>query len=117
MLIPFQARNGAAYSDPGSSLDLLGFSSGSIYWIYAVDKLNKPATEDRFGETLQYLLTKLLLQQVTFEHPDFVYSILPGNLPTNFYIKVFRACTGTLSGDGEAILQHQYAESEQLQWR
>ena len=43
MLIPFQAMNGAAYSDPGSSLDLPGFSLGSVYWIYAVDKLNKPA--------------------------------------------------------------------------
>lgn len=43
MLIPFQARNDAAYSDPGSSLDLTRFSLGSVYWIYAVDKLNKPA--------------------------------------------------------------------------
>ena len=43
MLIPFQASNDAAYSDPGSSLDLPRFSLGSVYWIYAVDKLNKPA--------------------------------------------------------------------------
>ena len=49
MLIPFQARRGAAYSDPGSSMDLPRFSFGSVYWIYAVDKLNKPATEDQFG--------------------------------------------------------------------
>nr|WP_148936249.1 hypothetical protein [Escherichia coli] len=59
MLIPFQARNGAAYSDPGSSLDLPRFSLGSVYWIYAVDKLNKPANKAGWKEAvLFYALDK-----------------------------------------------------------
>lgn len=54
MLITFQARHGAACSDPGSYLDLLGFSFGSVYWIYAVDKLNKPTNKAGWKEAVLF---------------------------------------------------------------
>nr|DAO35413.1 MAG TPA: hypothetical protein [Caudoviricetes sp.] len=64
---------------------------------------------------LAVFLQQLLLQQVTFKHPNFVYSILASNLAPDFFIEVLWAGAGAFPGDCKAILQHQYAECQQLQ--
>lgn len=76
MLIPFQARNDAAYSDPGSSLDLTGFSLGSVYWIYAVDKLNKPANKAGWNEAVLFYAFDEKAMFITFKLIAFVQELV-----------------------------------------
>ncbi|CFZ22986.1 Uncharacterised protein [Salmonella enterica subsp. enterica serovar Typhi] len=76
MLIPFQARNGAAYSDPGSSLDLPRFSLGSVYWIYAVDKLNKPANKAGWKEAVLFYAFDKKTMFITFKLIAFVQELV-----------------------------------------
>ena len=76
MLIPFQARNGAAYSDPGSSLDLPRFSLGSVYWIYAVDKLNKQANKAGWKEAILFYAFDEKTMFITFKRIAFIQELV-----------------------------------------
>lgn len=57
-------------------------------------------------------LAQFLLQQITFQHPDFIHRVFAGDLAANFSVEILRACAGAFAGDGEAVAQHQDAERQ-----
>ncbi len=76
MLIPFQASNDAAYSDRDLLWIFLEFSLGSVYWIYAVDKLNKPANKAGWKEVILFYAFDKKTMFITFKLIAFIQELV-----------------------------------------